>query len=216
MLDLRHSGVQHFALPHGPMEVLIDAACAQPLRGIALIAHPQPLLGGSARHKLPQFLAQALCQAGWSTLRPNFRGVGDSAGQYDHGQGEAQDLYALYQAVRSAQPDLPIALLGISFGAFVQALLAERLQQQGQPAARLVLAAMPCGQVNAQRHYATPDAIGAPLVIHGEHDTSVPLPLVLDWARPRSHPVLVVPGASHLFTGKLPLLRELVLRHLQA
>jgi len=32
----------------------------------------------------------------------------------------------------------------------------------------------------------------------------------MDWARPRSIPVVVVPGASHFFHGKLLVLRQLV------
>ena len=54
------------------------------------------------------------------------------------------------------------------------------------------------------------------LVIHGEHDDTVPLQSVMDWARPQALPVLVVPGGGHFFHGQLPLLRELVQRHLVA
>ena len=65
------------------------------------------------------------------------------------------------------------------------------------------------------RRYDTPQAsIPDALVIHGEHDERVPLSAVLDWARPAVQPVVVVPGADHFFTGKLPVLRSLVLAHL--
>ena len=57
----------------------------------------------------------------------------------------------------------------------------------------------------AQRHDA--------LVVHGELDMRVPLGAVLDWARPQGRPVVVVPGAEHFFTGKLHILRQLVLTH---
>lgn len=75
----------------GPMEVFIDSPQDQP-RGIAIVAHPQPLLGGHAMHKVPHLLARALCGAGWLVARPNFRGVGRSAGTHDAGLGETQDL----------------------------------------------------------------------------------------------------------------------------
>jgi uncharacterized protein len=51
------------------------------------------------------------------------------------------------------------------------------------------------------------------LVIHGEVDDVVPLQATLDWARPQSLPVVVVPGVGHFFHGQLPLLKSLVLRH---
>jgi uncharacterized protein len=53
------------------------------------------------------------------------------------------------------------------------------------------------------------------LVIHGEQDDTVPLQSVLDWARPQALPVTVVPGGGHFFHGQLPLLKNLVLRHLR-
>ena len=52
--------------------------------------------------------------------------------------------------------------------------------------------------------------------MHGEQDDTVPLADVLDWARPQSLPVTVVPGVEHFFHGQLPLLKSLVLRHLGA
>ena len=54
------------------------------------------------------------------------------------------------------------------------------------------------------------------LVVHGEADDTVSLASVMDWARPQSLPVLVVPGGGHFFHGQLPLLRSLVARHLRA
>ena len=54
------------------------------------------------------------------------------------------------------------------------------------------------------------------LVVHGEHDETVPLTSVMDWARPQLLPVTVVPGGGHFFHGQLPLLKGLVERHLRA
>ena len=53
------------------------------------------------------------------------------------------------------------------------------------------------------------------LVLHGEQDDTVPLAAVLDWARPQTLPVTVVPGGGHFFHGQLPLLKNLVVRHLE-
>lgn len=197
----------------GPIEVIVDVP-AGALCGIAIVAHPQPLLGGHAMHKVPHLLARALCDAGWLVARPNFRGVGRSAGKHDAGMGETQDLLMLHDHLRARQPGLRVALVGFSFGAFVQARVARELADRGEAAWRVCLAGMPSGEVDGGRRYETPTDIPHALVVHGERDERVPLAAVLDWARFRVQPVVVVPGADHFFTGKLPVLRALVLAHL--
>ena len=199
--------------PAGAMEVLFDLPKV-PLAGIAVVAHPQPLLGGHAMHKVPQLLARALCDAGWRVARPNFRGVGRSAGTHDAGEGETEDLLALCGALRDAYPGQRLALVGFSFGAYVQARVAWQLAERDAPAWRVALAGMPFGEAG-QRHYDPPRDIADALVVHGEHDERVPLQAVLDWARPQAHPVVVIPGADHFFSGRLPVLRTLVLSHLK-
>jgi hypothetical protein len=199
--------------PAGVMEVFVDRPAAAP-RGVAVVAHPQPLLGGSAQHKIPLLLARALRDDGWLSVRPNFRGVGASHGEHDHGLGESEDLLALAERLRAEAGGLPLALVGFSFGAFVQCRVARRLADAGRPAARVVLAGMPAGEVRSGRRFETPAAVDEALVIHGEQDETVPLANVLDWARPQGKPVMVVPDADHFFTGKLPLLRALVVNHL--
>jgi alpha/beta superfamily hydrolase len=77
--------------PAGAIELWLDAPAQAP-RGIALIAHPQPLLGGSAQHKIPVLLSKAARDLGWFSIRPNFRGVGESAGTHTGGAGEAAEL----------------------------------------------------------------------------------------------------------------------------
>lgn len=198
----------------GVMEVLADGP-AQAAVGVVVLTHPQPLLGGSPRHKIPHRLAQTLRDAGWLVLRPAFRGVGGSAGSYDHGDGESADVLALVAALREERPDLPLALVGFSFGAYVQARVARALIDQGEPAARVVLAGMPAGDVPAERSYDTPQLPEDVLLIHGENDAQVPLGLVMEWARPSGHPITVVPGADHFFSQSLPLLMSLVRGHLR-
>lgn len=200
--------------PAGPMEVLFDLPSV-PARGVAIVAHPQPLLGGNATHKVPHVLARGLCEAGWLVARPNFRGVGRSAGVHDEGRGETDDLLALCDSLREARPGLPLALVGFSFGAFVQARVSRVLADRSAPAWRTCLAGVPNGQVEGGRRYELPDSLPHALVVHGEHDERVPLRAVLDWARPTSQTVVVVPGADHFFSGRLPVLRALVLAHVQ-
>lgn len=200
--------------PAGAVEVVFDLPKVAAV-GIAVVAHPQPLLGGHALHKVPQVLARGLSDVGWLVARPNFRGVGRSAGTHDEGRGETDDVLALCALLRGAQPGLPLLLAGFSFGAFVQARVARALADQAEPAWRTCLAGMPFGVVDGGRRYDPPDGLPDALVVHGERDERVPLASVLDWARPQGQPVVVVPGADHFFTGRLPLLRALLLAHLR-
>jgi alpha/beta superfamily hydrolase len=195
--------------PAGRLEVAIDRPDGKPT-GVAVIAHPHPLHGGTLTNKVVQTLARACVLAGLSAVRFNFRGVGQSTGVYDEGRGELDDLLAVVQAQAASGP---LVLAGFSFGAFVTSHAAARLAPQRE-LRQLVLVGTACSrfevaQVSAELHSRT-------LVIHGEQDDTVPLSSVMDWARPQVLPVLVVPGGGHFFHGQLPLLRERVWRHLQA
>ncbi len=195
--------------PAGQIEVAIDQPEGTP-RGVAVIAHPHPLHGGTMTNKVVQTLARAFVLAGWTAVRFNFRGVGRSEGTYDEGRGELDDLLTV---VRAQAPDGPLCLSGFSFGAFVTSHAAAQLQAQ-RDVQRLVLVGTAASRfsvapVPSELHLRS-------LVIHGELDDTVPLASVMDWARPQQLPVLVVPGGGHFFHGQLPLLRELVLRHLRA
>ncbi|MEI7446021.1 MAG: alpha/beta hydrolase [Burkholderiales bacterium] len=201
--------------PVGPIELLVDAPRGEPV-GTVLVAHPQPLLGGSADHKIPQLLARAARDLGWLAVRPNFRGVGGTAGTHDHGVGETEDLLAVVDALRVERPWAPLALVGFSFGAWVQARVATRLAADGRPAAAVALAGMPVGTVDTGRHYEVDTLPPGTLVVHGEHDDRVRLAAVLDWAAASGQPVTVVPATDHFFKGRLPVLRGLVETALRA
>lgn len=201
--------------PAGVIELLIDAPAQSP-RGIAVVAHPQPLLGGNATHKIAHLLARAARDEGWLAARPNFRGVGASQGVHDGGIGETDDVFAVVSQLRQAHPGIPLALIGFSFGAFVQSRVAAQLVQARAASSHVILAGLPVGEVQrGERHYATEAVPSGTLVVHGELDASAPLASVLDWARPQSLPIVVVPGADHFFSGRLPLLRSVVVAHLR-
>ena len=190
----------------------IQAVRDQPegaVRGVAVIAHPHPLFGGTMDNKVVQTVARAFVQAGWAAVRFNFRGVGTSEGAHDEGRGETEDMLAVVGAVA---PQGPIALAGFSFGAFVATLALERLWPV-RPAERVVLVGTATSRFAAAALPA--EAHERTLVIHGEADDTVPLASAMDWARPQSLPVTVVPGVGHFFHGQLPLLKSLVLRHLR-
>jgi alpha/beta superfamily hydrolase len=199
---------RHFSLqgPAGELQCAVDEPAASGLttpRGLALVCHPHPLHGGTLDNKVVQTLARALVQLGWRAVRFNFRGVGASQGVWDEGRGEVDDAHAVVQALReSAQP---LVVAGFSFGAYVASQVAARLQ--GPEAAQRVVLVGP-----AVQNFPVAPVPQDSLVIHGESDEVVSLSSVLDWARPHTLPVTVVPGTGHFFHGQLPLLKSLVLR----
>ncbi|WP_260674618.1 alpha/beta hydrolase [Comamonas aquatica] len=193
----------------GAIEALRDRPVGTP-RGVAVIAHPHPLYGGTMDNKVVQTLARAFVQSGWETIRFNFRGVGASAGVHDAGRGEAQDLV---EVVRQVAPQGPLALAGFSFGAFVTTHAVAALWDEGR-VEQVVLVGTAASRFEPA--ILPPAAHARTLVLHGEKDDTVPLQSVMDWARPQILPVTVVPDGGHFFHGQLPLLKGLVVRHLSA
>ncbi|MCX7742909.1 MAG: alpha/beta fold hydrolase [Tepidimonas sp.] len=195
--------------PAGVLELALDHP-AQQAAGVAVLAHPHPLFGGTLHNKVVQTLARACVQQGWCAVRFNFRGVGASSGVHDHGVGEVDDLLAVVQAVAA---NGPLVLGGFSFGGYVAACAAQRLMASRVPQALVLVGP-------AASRFVLPtlaDELAArTLIVHGEQDDTVPLAAVLDWARPQSLPVTVVPGGEHFFHGRLPLLKRLVMQHLRA
>jgi alpha/beta superfamily hydrolase len=180
--------------PAGRIECAVDHP-EMPARGIALVAHPHPLYGGTLDNKVVQTLARALLETGYETWRPNFRGVGQTEGMHDEGRGELEDLHAVLRHTGASR----FVLAGFSFGAGLQAQLAQRAAPE-----RMILVGV------AVNRFKLPGVPGNTLVIHGEYDETVPLAAVLDWARPQDLPVIVVPGADHFFHRKLHVLRAIV------
>ena len=198
----------------GNIEALIDAP--ETVKGIALVCHPHPLFGGANTNKVAHTLARAYRDLGFAVIRPNFRGVGKSEGEHDHGEGETEDMLSVISWAESRWGALPLALGGFSFGGYVQVRVANRLAEGIAPPRQLVLVGMAAGDTTGSgRRYDTPALPkGIPaLVIHGENDDTVALANVLDWARPQEQPIIVIPGADHFFHGKLHLIRELIARN---
>jgi len=204
--------------PDGKIEVFVEGH--ENPQGIALIAHPHPLFGGTADNKVVTTLARAFREKSCITLRPHFRGVGGSEGEHDHGDAETEDLLALHAWARSryaalsshAGTPLPVYLAGFSFGAYVITRLAQRLAAAGDPAQWLVLVGTAAGFVEGARSYDTEAVASDTLVIHGAADETVRLDNVLAWAGPLELPVVVVPGADHFFHRRLHLIRDIIHR----
>ena len=202
--------------PAGAIETVFDCppgANGSVPRGLALVAHPHPLYGGTLDNKVAQILAKTFVELGYVSVRPNFRGVGASEGAHDGGNGETDDLVAVIAfaqrklALDHATPapasasGLPLVLAGFSFGSLVvsrvaKCVTAERMVFVGTAVTRGKVENVP------------PDTI----VIHGELDDTVPLDAVLRWAEPQELPVTVIPAADHFFHRRLHIIKSIIMR----
>lgn len=199
----------------GRIEFVLDWPEDDGVRGIAYVGHPHPLYGGTLDNKVASTMARTFAALGWLAVRPNFRGVGRTEGAHDEGHGETDDFLHLIDAVPTAPAlggrigaGVPVALAGFSFGSFVAARAARTLAARHRPARHLVLVGCAAGK------WPMPDVRHDTLVIHGEHDETIPLADVFAWARPQNLPVVVVPGADHFFHRRLPLLKALISAHI--
>ena len=193
--------------PAGRIEAAFDAPDADvPARPLlAIVCHPLPTEGGSMHNKVVTMAARALREVGATTLRFNFRGVGQSEGRFDDGVGELDDLRAVAAWARANHPDKILWLAGFSFGAYVSLRLAVELR-----AAALVSIAPPVGR---SWDFSAIEVPTAPwLVIQGEADEIVDPQAVFAWLAtlPRQPRLVRMPDTSHFFHRKLMDLRGAV------
>ncbi|WP_028696593.1 alpha/beta hydrolase [Pseudomonas cremoricolorata] len=197
--------------PSGPLEALyLDVADA---RGLVLICHPNPVQGGTMLNKVVSTLQRTARDAGYSTLRFNYRGVGQSAGSHDMGAGEVDDSEAVAQWLRQQHPHLPLVLMGFSFGGFVAASLAGRLERAGSEVEHLFMIAPAVMRLTEQ--FPLPQQCQL-TVVQPDADEVVDPQLVYQWSETlsRPHELLKVAECGHFFHGKLTDLKDLLLPRL--
>jgi len=194
--------------PAGKLEVILGKPASIP-KGIAVIAHPHPLHGGTMDNKVVHTVFTTLLALEFITAKFNFRGVGESEGTFNHGVGEIEDVMAVTQTIRNQfsahSAGLPLLLAGFSFGGAIQLYAAQRLNPEF-----LILVAPSVANLNAP---AVPETTEYALIIQGNKDDIVLPDDVLTWATPTSQPIVFIPGAEHFFHGKLTILKQLILRH---
>ncbi|RPE80007.1 alpha/beta hydrolase [Vulcaniibacterium tengchongense] len=201
--------------PAGPLELSVEAPEAPPRPAVAIVCHPLPIEGGTMHNKVVTMTARALRECGLATVRFNFRGVGASAGSFDEGRGEADDLRAVAAWVRAQRPDAQLWLAGFSFGAYVTLKCAAGLK----PAMVISIAPPAAGRAWDFGEILPPDCPW--LVIQGDADEIVDPQAVYDWldglAPLRRPPELVkMPDTGHFFHRRLMDLRGAIKNGIKA
>jgi alpha/beta superfamily hydrolase len=190
--------------PAGALEVGLDEpeGDAAPLPLLAIVCHPLPTEGGTMHNKVVTMTARALRECGATTVRFNFRGVGQSAGTFDEGIGEGEDLHAVVAWARRKYPQSQLWLAGFSFGAYVTYRHAAELQP-----GLLLSIAPPVGRSWEFDGIAHPNCPW--IVIQGEADEIVDAQAVKAWAESQKPPpeLVLMPETSHFFHRKLMDLR---------
>lgn len=201
-----------FALagPGGKLECEAKAATEGRRHAIAVICHPLSTDGGSMHNKVVTMVERALRESGVDTVIFNFRSVGRSEGEFDHGHGESDDLAAVAAWARKVRPGAKLWLAGFSFGSYVTlrnavALKADALISIAPPAA------------GRGWDFGPIELPGCPwLVVMGGADEIVEPQAVYDWVESLpegKRPKLVkMEETSHFFHRRLMDLRG-VIRH---
>jgi alpha/beta superfamily hydrolase len=193
---------------HGRLEAIYRPS-RDDAEHVALVLHPHPLYGGTMHNPVVFHCARALHDAGFETLRINFRGVGDSSGKYDHGRGELDDARRALDFLLEHQPAArDVLVAGFSFGS----MIALRLGCGDARVHRMIGIAVPAGH----------DDLGflagcskPKLFVHGDRDDVAPLPALRDLLARLAVPACelhVVPGTGHFFDDGLDELRSAVQR----
>lgn len=188
--------------PAGTLETLVDLPAPKDARpAVAVICHPHPMHGGSMHNKVVTIIERALRELGVATVRFNFRGVGESQGEFDEGRGETLDLLAVAEWVQRVRPEAELWLAGFSFGAYVALLGARHL-----PVRQMVSIAPPAGRWDFSA--VLPPACPW-LVVQGEDDDVVDPVAVKRWVEslPEKPHLVMMPETGHFFHRRLMDLR---------
>jgi alpha/beta superfamily hydrolase len=190
--------------PAGRLEAIIDVPPLEPPRGFAVICHPHPQHGGTMQNKVVHTLARAFQDAGYASVRFNYRGVGASQGSYDEGRGETDDALAVIAWARQRWPAAAPSLAGFSFGALVA------LRAAAVAAPRRLISVAPAVTRGEYERVRRPDCPW--LIVQGEADQLVDYREVEAFAARFVPPpeLRLLPGVEHFFHGRLPELRALV------
>ncbi len=187
--------------PVGLLEALLD----EPLphgrapRAAVVFAHPLPTHGGTMHTKAVYQGAKGLTRAGCAVLRFNFRGVGQSAGTFDEGLGEAGDFRAALDFMRARYPTVPLWAAGFSFGSWIA------LEEGAvDPRVSVLIGVAP---PVTREHYTFTHTLASEkpkFFVQGDMDELCPLKDLWTFYAKLKEPkdLAVIDGANHLFEGR--------------
>lgn len=195
--------------PAGKLEVVLGEPTGEERHGWGIVCHPHPLHGGTMNNKVVTTLSKMFQNLGLNTVRFNFRGVGQSAGQFDNGEGELQDLLAVMEWVQKQRTQSEVWIAGFSFGAYIAAKASTLL-----PMKRLITVAPPVENFPMKN---LPPILTPWILAQGEKDEVVPATAVIEWAESLDPTPVIIrfPEAGHFFHGQLGELRSRIEEALQ-
>ena len=172
-----------------------------------VITHPHPLYGGNMHNNVVMAITRAYQKLGCTTLRFNFRGVGNSQGSYGDGIGEQEDVKAAI-AYLAASGMNRIDLAGYSFGAWVNG----HLNCTITGIANMVMVSPPVAFIEFDS-VSTIDCLN--LIVTGSRDDIAPAEMIRQtyqrWnAAARFE---VIDGADHFYGGYENKLEEVLLSY---
>lgn len=182
----------------------------QPI-GIVFLSHSHPLYGGSMDDKILHILTKAFLEKNFIVVKHNSRGVGKSTGTFSNGIGESQDLQSIIRYVLQLKAITTvfsnrrplIALAGFSFGSYVISLLLKKIEHDFS----VLISSVP-------NKWQYPEIDQRTLIVHGEQDEICPLINVLKWLNSQSHPLTIIPRASHFFDEQQEQLKDTIRTYL--
>lgn len=196
--------------PSGLLECAINLPASGNPKAIALIAHPNPVQGGTMDHKIVHTLARTFLQMDYATVRFNYRGVGQSQGTFDNGEGEVDDAETVLNYAQTHLGLEKTVLAGFSFGGFIQVELINRLVVQGNANAIHAMVLVGPAVVRFPMRD-IPEELNC-LILQGEDDDIIPTPDVMLWAKRQKRSVVVFPECGHFFHGRLMELQKEILQ----
>lgn len=196
--------------PAGVLEAVMHLPATENFSRVGIVCHPHPLQQGTMHNKVVTTVVKTFNSLGIPCVRFNYRGVGNSSGEYGEVVGEVADCLAVVNWLKQKYPHAELYLAGFSFGAYIAAETASKVETKQLISIAPAVERMP---------YAQLPSIACPwLVIQGEDDDVVTPDAVYAWFETLMNPdktLIKVPGAGHFFHGKLVDMQRIITNSVQ-
>ncbi len=177
--------------------------------GTIVLCHPHPQYGGSMDDAVLDTIAAAAHRRGFAQLRFNFRGVGASAGCFDHGAGEVDDLLAVLDWLKNELRPASVRLAGYSFGSNI----VWRALDHAPATQQVLLVAPPVAMMSFVARPTLTMPVG---LVCGDADEFVATDDLVRWrdVNAPSATITTIAGADHFFRGETASLGQAIEREL--